>query len=288
MRYPVVQEKSVLVTGCSSGIGEATAIYLREHGWKVLPTARKDADLEKLKVAGFDPIFLDVASSESVQSAASQVLEKLDGRLGALVNNSGFGQAGALEDVSREALRYQFEVNVFGAQELANCFIPVFRKQGWGRIVNISSVLGRITLPMVGSYCATKHAMESLSDALRIELRTTGIAVSLIEPGPIISNFRKTAVAMGLKNLAQANSRFGEDYEKEFERRRRQEKKPDLFTRPPEDVAVKILHAIDSSRPRRRYCVTIPAYIGSVLRRIAPDAFLDHLLARRVSGRKSI
>lgn len=282
MKYPPVQDKTVVVTGCSSGIGEAAAFYLREHGWTVFPTARKDEDLDRLSQNGFEPVRLDVTSSESIEHAVNEVLSKTKGQLGALVNNAGFGQAGAIEDISREALRYQFEVNVFGVHELTNHFIPTFKKQGYGRIVQVSSVLGRVTIPMVGSYCAAKHALESLSDAMRIELRSTGIAVTLIEPGPIISKFRKTAVAMAEQNLDNESSRFGDDYEKEFERRKKQEKKPDLFTRPPEDVARKILTALESEHPAIRACVTIPAYIGAVMRRIAPDWLMDHLLARRL------
>ncbi len=284
MRYPAVQSKSVLITGCSSGIGLASARWLRDAGWTVYPSARKAADLSALGAEGFTPIELDVASSESIQGAAARVLDATGGTLGALVNNAGFAQAGALEDVSRDALRQQFEVNVFGAHELTNCFIPTMRKQGWGRIVNVSSIFGLITSPMLGSYCATKYAMESLSDALRLELRSAGIAVALIEPGPIITRFRKNAAERASETLDTAESNYGAIYEKQIERRRNRtrEKKPDWFNRPPEDVAKRIHAALESPRPRARYRVTIPARAGALLRRVAPTALVDHLLARRV------
>lgn len=280
MKYPNVQNRSVLVTGCSSGIGAATARVLRDAGWTVFPTARKETDLQALRADGFDPVELDLADSASVQAAVQKTLERTDGRLGAVVNNAGFGQAGAMEDIERDALRRQFEVNLFGMQELTNGFIPGFRAQGFGRIVNVSSVYGRIAAPMVGSYCASKFAMEAVSDALRIELRHTGIAVSVIEPGPIISKFRKNAAAGSLETIDVEHSRFGDVYKKEAERRLKQEKKPDLFTRPPEEVAEKIRHALESTRPRRRYCVTIPAYLGSFAAHFLPAAWIDRVMAK--------
>lgn len=282
MEYPPVENKSVLVTGCSSGIGAATAHVLREAGWRVIPTARKDADLERLKREGFEPLALDLSDSSSVQAASSELLGRLVGQLGALVNNAGFAQVGAVEDVGREALRQQFEVNVFGLQELTNSLIPAFRGQGWGRIVNISSVYGRITAPMAGSYCASKYALEALSDAMRIELRGSGVAVSIVEPGPIVTSFRKNAAAQASASLNAEESRFGAMYEKEVERRKKQLKRPDLFTRPPEEVAVKIRHALESRRPKVRYCVTIPAYVGVFASRFLPASLRDRMLARKL------
>lgn len=284
MAFPVVQVKKVFVTGCSSGIGLATARILCDAGWEVVPSVRKNEDLERLEAEGFTPVELDIAHGDSVQKAAGRVLDLFGGTVGGLVNNAGFGQAGAMEDVSREALRYQFEVNVFGMQELTNCFIPHLRKQGWGRIVNVSSVLGRVSVPMLGSYCASKHAMESLSDALRVELRSAGIAVSLIEPGPIISAFRRNAAVMADATLDAETSRFGQAYADEIKRRKNQKKKENLFTKPPEAVARKIAHALTATRPRARYCITIPAYLGAFARRFVPTAMMDALLASKVKG----
>src|ERR1039457_1531583 len=150
MKFPPVKTRCALITGCSSGIGLAAARLLRQHGWQGLPTARKPADLNKLRTENSTPIQLDVADAESVRAAATEALKLAGGTLGALVNNAGYGQPGALEDLSRAALREQFETNVIGLQDLTTQFIPLFRKQRWGRIVNISSVVGRIPLPLMG------------------------------------------------------------------------------------------------------------------------------------------
>jgi short-subunit dehydrogenase len=197
------------------------------------------------------------------------------------VNNAGFGQPGAMEDLSRGAMRYQFEVNVFGLQELANLCLPVMRRQGWGRIVNVSSVLGRMPLPYVGIYCASKYAVEAMSDTLRIELRGTGIAVAIVEPGPIDTAFRIASMAMGRANLGSLTATAHEDYyRRQDEAHAQGRKKPSqAFTAPPEAVAKKILHALQSSRPRRRYPVTFPAHLGLWLSRFAPAALLDRLLS---------
>lgn len=279
---PPVEPRNVLVTGCSSGIGAATAHALRARGWTVVPTARKDADLDALRQEGFQPVRLDLADSASVSEAAEDTLRMFQGCVGALVNNAGYGQAGAVEDLSRDALRLQFEVNVFGMQELTNLLIPYLSKQGCGRIVNVSSVLGRIATPFVGAYCASKFALEALTDTMRVELRATGIAVILIEPGPIVSRFRKNAADRAAQFLPTRNSRFGERYEKEIERRRKREKRPDFFTRTPEDVAARIVRALETSRPRARYSVTFSAYGGAFARRFLPAGVIDHLLAGRV------
>jgi NAD(P)-dependent dehydrogenase (short-subunit alcohol dehydrogenase family) len=271
-----------MVTGCSTGIGAATARVLRERGWQVWPTARKEADLESLARDGFTPVSLDLRNSDSVRAAAEKVLSESGGQLGALVNNAGFAQPGAVEDLSREALRDQFEVNFFGLQELTNALIPAFRKQGFGRIVNVSSVLGRIATPMVGAYCASKFALEALSDALRVELKDTGIGVILIEPGPIVSAFRRSAAARAAEELDMEGSRFGEAYAKEVERRSRQKKTPDFFTKPPEAVAGCIHAALMSRHPRRRYCITFAAHAGAWARRFAPAWFIDRMLAKQV------
>ncbi len=272
----------MLVTGCSSGIGAATARVLRERGWNVIPTARKPADLDKLKSEGFTPVALDVTDTASVKRCAEETLKLTGGRLGGLVNNAGFGQAGAVEDLTRDVLKYQFEVNLFGMQDLTNQLVPTFRKQGWGRIVNISSVLGRVSLPYYGSYSATKFAMEALADAMRIELLGSGVGIMLIEPGPIVSEFRHNAAARAQESLDLKNEQRGQYYQHEIERRIRQQKKPDFFTKPPEAVAAKIVHALESTHPKRRYCVTVPAYIGSFIARFLPPALLDRSMAKKV------
>jgi len=280
MKYPPVLDKKVIITGCSSGIGAATARVLRDHGWLVIPTARKAEDLEALKKEGFTPVDLDIAHAESVHRAADQALELLDGTVGGLVNNAGFGQVGAVEDVSRDALRYQFEVNVFGMHELTCRLIPRMRSQGWGRIVNISSVYGLVTGPLVGSYCASKYAMESLSDALRMELREAGIGVSLVEPGPIVSEFGRNALKNAESSLDVGRSRFDEWYTRTILRQAKHKTKP--FTGPPEAVACKIRHALEAPSPKIRYPVTLPAYAGAFARRFLPAWILDRILAGRI------
>lgn len=286
MRIPAVQSRSVLVTGCSSGIGAATALLLRDAGWQIFPTARKPEDLEALRAQGFVPIALDVAEAASVERAVQELLGRTGGTLGALVNNAGFCQAGALEDVTRDALRAQFEANLFGLHQLTRALLPIFRRQGFGRIVNVSSVLGRISSPMLGAYCASKFALEGLSDALRIELWNSGIWIALVEPGAILSRFRQNAAEALDRTVDRSQSGFGDIYAHEIERRRRQVKKPDWVTRPPEEVARKILHALESRRPRRRYRVTLPAHLAELAVRFIPQAWTDPLLARRVPKRQ--
>jgi short-subunit dehydrogenase len=279
--------KTVLVTGCSSGIGLATAELLRTQGWTVFPTARKPADLDMLREAGFDAIELDVMSSESISSARDRILEKTGGTLNALVNNAGFGMPGAIEDLSRDAMRYQFEVNLFGLQELTNLFIPVFRKQGHGRIVNVSSVVGRLSLPFMGIYSASKFALEAISDAMRVELSGNQITVSLIEPGPIQTRFSTTCAKNGVEHLETKTSRFDKAYRQYFDKRRNGGTRADRFRLPPEAVAKKILHALESPRPKIRYCVTIPAYLGDWIARFVPRAFVDNLMIKHVKKRFS-
>jgi short-subunit dehydrogenase len=285
MIFPTLENKSVLVTGCSSGIGRATAELLRSKGWTVFPTARKVDDLESLRKAGFDAVELDVASSESIAVAADWVLAKNDGKLGAVVNNAGFGMPGAIEDLTREAMRYQFEVNLFGLQELTNRLIPVFRKQGCGRIVNMSSVVGRLSLPFMGIYSASKFALEAVSDALRVELSQDGIGVSLVEPGPIRTRFSTNCAGQGEERLDAEGSKFGAAYKQYFAKRRNGGMSEDRFRLPPEAVAQKVLHALESPRPKIRYCVTIPAYLGSWAARFVPSALIDRLMIGHVKKR---
>lgn len=272
-------KRSVMVTGCSSGIGRATAELLKMRGWRVFPTARKDEDLASLKAAGFEPVRLDTADEGSVKAAVERVLDLCEGAPGALVNNAGVAQYGAVEDLTRTALRHQLEVNTIGAQDLTNRLIPYFRERHSGRIVNVSSVYGRVTAPMVGAYCASKYAMEALSDAMRVELRGEGIAVALIEPGPIQSRFRANSADLSLESIETEGTRYGNRYERRLQKAKR-EQKVDWFTRPPEAVAVKVAHALESRRPHSRYCVTIPAYFGAFLRRTAPDWLMDRLFVK--------
>lgn len=285
MRLPAAATKTVLVTGCSSGIGAATARVLRDAGWTVYPTARKEEDLAALKADGFDAVRLDLADEASVACAAAEFLEKCGGRPGALVNNAGYCQAGALEDLGRAALRAQFEANVLGPQQLIRAVLPAMKACGAGRIVTVSSVFGRIASPLVGAYCASKYAVEALGDTLRIELSGTGVWASLVEPGAVLSRFRKNA-AEALAANTEAGGDFEGMYEREVERRRRQVKKRDFFTRPPEEVAAKIRHALESPRPWRRYRVTPAAWLVEVAVRVLPQALTDVILSRHMPERE--
>ncbi len=285
MKVPVVENKSVLITGCSSGIGRATADLLRAKGWLVFPTARKAEDLEGLRQAGFDAIELDVASSESIATAVDTVLENTGNQVGAIVNNAGFGMPGAIEDLSRDAMRYQFEVNLFGLQELTNKLIPVFRHQGYGRIVNVSSVVGRISLPFMGIYSASKFALEAITDAQRVELSLDQISLSLIEPGPIRSRFSTNCAGQGEEKLDVAGSKFGSAYKQYFDKRRNGGMSEDRFRLPPEAVAIKILHALESPRPQIRYRVTLPSHLGDWAARFVPAGLVDRAMTRHVKKR---
>ena len=282
MKRPLVNVRSVLVTGCSSGIGAATAAHLRDRGWRVIATARSADDLAALEADGFETVGLDLADDASVSRCAELTLERCADGLGGLVNNAGYAQPGAVEDIDRDRLRRQLEVNVVGLQDLTNRLIPTMREQGWGRIVNVSSVYGRVVAPLVGAYCASKYALEALSDAMRMELWSSGVGVSLIEPGAIVTDFRKNAAAVAEDSLGNPDSVFGSTYERKVLRKKHKVATPDFFTRTPEEVAAKIRHALESTRPRRRYGVTPAAGLVAVLRRVAPDALLDTI------GRRSL
>ncbi len=288
MRLPTVAHRSVLITGCSTGIGLATARRLRDRGWQVIASARQTKDVERLASEGFLALPLDVAEEASVKTAAAEALRLTDGKLGALVNNAGFGQAGALEDVSRTALRYQFEVNVFGLQDLTNRLLPAMLRAGSGRIVHISSVLGRVVLPMYGSYGASKHAVEALADAQRVELRGTGVGLILVEPGPITTEFRRNAARVIRETNFGATSAYGSYYAEEAERYTTLNAAERGMAKPPEAVAKVIEHALTTRNPRARYAVTLPAQVAPVLRKLMPDFLYDAAVSGRVPERRKV
>lgn len=288
-RYPPVLSKTVLVTGASSGIGRAVSRLLAARGWTVFPTARRPGDLGDLRSEGFDPIPLELEDPASVEAAAHAALERCGGRLGAIVDNAGYGQPGALEDVSRDALRRQFETNVFGPVQLTALLVPAFRAQGRGRIVLLSSVVGRLAIPFMGAYCASKFALEAIGDEWRMELADGGIAVSLVEPGPIASDFRRRTVREARDGgLASAPSVFARQYARDWKDEVRTFTRPtDIFRKPPEAVARKVLHALESPRPRPRYPVTAAAHLGAWASRHLPTRFLDSLMSSKVIGRST-
>ncbi len=271
-------ERAVLITGCSSGIGRCLADGLSARGYRVFATARRPEDVAALAAAGFDALPLDLNSSASIHAAVDQLLARTGNRLYALINNAGYSQPGAVEDLPRAALRAQFETNVFGTHELTARLLPVFRAQNGGRIVQISSVLGFICLPYRGAYNASKFALEALSDTLRLELRGTGIHVSLIEPGPIGTPLRGNAEAAYRAHVDPAASAHRAAYEA-LERRLRGETGRPPFTARPEAVLRQVLRALESRRPRARYRVTVPTRAFALLRRLLPDRALDRVLA---------
>lgn len=277
-----MEPKNVLITGCSTGIGNCLARGLRERGYRVFASARKESDVAALSAAGFESLPLDLDSSGSIRSAVETVLERTQGRLYALVNNGAYGQPGAVEDLSRAALRAQFETNLFGTQELTNLVIPAMRARGEGRIIQISSILGIVCFAYRGAYNATKFALEALSDTLRLELRDTNIYVSLIEPGPITSRFRANAYAAFKRNIDREHSAH-RDYYARVEKRL-EGSRPLPFTLPPEAVLKKVIHALEARRPKARYGVTFPTHLFAVLRRVLPARLLDRILNAVSSG----
>ena len=283
MKASKIHSKTVLVTGCSSGIGEGIANCLREVGWDVFPTARSDSDLQKLYSRGFDALRLDLSDSISIDNCVSSLMRKTPLGIGAIVNNAGIAIPGAVEDLTRDNLRAQFEVNVFGLQELTNKLVPIFRDQGWGRIVNISSIYGILSAPMVGGYCASKHALEALSNAQRMELRNSGISLSLVEPGPILSRFRGNAYEILRKKISKEDY-FYSEYKKTLKRKLGKFQRNKLFTLRPEHVAEKVVHALTSDRPKRRYLVTYPAYAGYIMSRVLPDFAIDYFMKKSVNS----
>jgi len=276
-------ENSILITGCSSGIGLAAARALRERGWRVFATARNPADVERLAAEGLESLVLDLDDSAGLRAAVAEVLERTGGRLDALFNNGGFGQVGAVEDLTRDALREQFETNLFGWVELTNLLIPVMRAQGGGRIVMNSSVLGYAAFAYRGAYNAAKFALEGLTDTLRQELAGAGIHVSLIEPGPITSRFRENCLPHFEKHIDWRASVHRARYEAQLARLRMPGPAAP-FTLGPEAVVAKLLHALESPRPRARYPVTVPAVAFWWLRRVLSVGAMDWLLTRASGG----
>ena len=271
--------KTILITGCSSGIGYSAALLLKNRGHHVIATARKPADVARLKQEGFTALQLDLADSQSIQQAVNQALDLTGGKIDALFNNGAFGQPGAVEDLTRDVLKYEFESNLFGTHELTNRLIPVMRKQGHGRIIYNSSVLGLVAMRYRGAYNASKFALEGLADTLRLELYGTNIHVSLIEPGPILSHFRENSYALYKKNIDPAHS-FHQAAYQAMEDRLQKEGAAVAFTLPAKAVVDKVIHALEAKKPKIRYYVTFPTYLFAVLKRILPISWLDALLRK--------
>ncbi|MDX2317577.1 MAG: SDR family oxidoreductase [Hyphomicrobiaceae bacterium] len=278
MTQASASQRSVLITGCSSGIGLASALEMKARGWRVFATARKPEDIARLRDEhGLESLYLDYADPASIAAAAAHVLEATNGALTALYNNGAYGQPGAIEDITPDVLRQQFEVNVIGWLDLTRRIIPAMRARGEGRIVFCSSVLGLIVAPYRGAYAASKFAVEALADALRMELAGSGIQISLIEPGPIATRFVEHCLEAYRRNIDMEGSPHREIYRTRLAKMEEGGKKS--FKLGPEAVAAKLVHALESKRPKARYYVTFPTYAAAFLRRLLPARALDAVAA---------
>ncbi len=271
--------KHILITGCSSGIGLEAAKLLHARGHKVVASVRQTTDLAQFQALGIACVILDLDDDVSITSGLNEALEHLDNRIDVLFNNAAFGQPGAVEDLNREILQAQFNTNVFGTQQLTNHVIKIMRQQGAGRIVYNSSVLGLVALPYRGAYNASKFALEGLADTLRLELRGSGIFVSLIEPGPILSQFRANAFAKYQQYIDKTVSAHQHVY-LAMENRLTKTGPAAPFTLPASAVVDKLIHAVEAEQPKIRYFVTFPTYFLATLKRLLPGRALDWVLAK--------
>ena len=273
-------QKSILITGCSSGIGYDAALTLKNRGWRVFATCRAQTDCDRLQAEGFESFPLDYTDQASMETALATCLERTGGTLDALFNNGAYGIPGAVEDLPTDALRAIFETNLFGYHELTRLVIPVMRAQGHGRILNCSSVLGFATLRWRGAYNATKFAMEGLTDTLRIEMRDTPLHFILIEPGPITSKIRQNSIPHFEKWINWQASPRKDHYEATLLKRLYEDNGPDTFELPASAVSAKIVHALENPKPRPRYFITTPTYAMAILKRLLPTRAMDAILAK--------
>jgi NAD(P)-dependent dehydrogenase (short-subunit alcohol dehydrogenase family) len=266
-------QKSILITGCSTGIGLVCALGLKQRGYRVFATARKPEDLQRLEALGLEAIALDYRYSPSVQACAADVAKRCDGKLYALFNNGAYGQPGAVEDISRAVLEEQFAANFFGWHELTKACLPLLRQNGVGRIVQCSSVLGLGAMKWRGSYNASKFAVEGLTDTLRLELRGSGIHVVTINPGPIESQFVPNARAAFERHVDLSQSHYKADFERQ---RLRLEKGGNTsFKLPASAVLNKLILALERKTPRAHYYVTTPTWLVAIGRRLLPQSSFD-------------
>ena len=272
-------EKSILITGCSSGIGYDAALGLSARGWRVFASCRKQADCERMKELGFESPRIDYQDSDSIEKGLAEVLAWTGGTLDALFNNGAFAVPGAVEDLPTDGLRDVFEANFFGWHELTNRVLPVMRAQGYGRVINNSSILGFIPARWRGAYVSTKYALEGLTDVLRIEMRDTPIKIVLIEPGPITSKIRENAVPHFERWIDWENSPRAAQYDR-LKKRLYHGDGPDAFELPAAAVTKKLIQALEAKNPKPRYYVTTPTYLMGAMRRLLPSRKLDWLTAK--------
>lgn len=272
-------QKTILITGSSSGIGYDAAHGLRALGWRVFASCRKEEDCARLQDEGFESPLIDLADTDTIINGLAEVLEATGGTLDALFNNAGYACPGAVEDLPRAALRENFETNLFGLHELTTFVIPVMRRQGHGRIINNSSVLGIVGLRWRGSYVATKFAMEGLTDVLRVEMADTPIKIILIEPGPVTSDIRQNSIPHFEKWINWENAARKDQYPL-LRKRLYEDSGPDQFELPAEAVTRKLIKALTAKNPKPRYYVTFPTYLMGFLRRILSSRLLDWVVAK--------
>jgi len=269
-------QKTILITGCSSGIGHDAAHGLARAGWRVFATCRQQKDCDRLVAEGLESFVLDYADEHSIAAGLAEALSRTGGTLDALYNNGAFACPGAVEDLPRGALREIFETNLFGVHDLTRRVIPVMRAQGHGRIINCSSVLGLVGIRWRGAYVATKFAMEGLTDVLRLEMSDTPIKVILIEPGPVTSDIRQNSVPHFERWIDWRGSARRGQYESGLLQRLYKDRgKPDRFELPPSAVTAKLLRALTAPNPAPRYYVTTPTFMMGLARRILPTRALD-------------
>ena len=272
-------DKSILITGCSSGLGYDAAHGLRKKGWRVFATCRNEMDCKRLRKEGLESFKLDYDDSHSIKLAIKYVLKNNNGVLGALFNNGAFACPGAVEDLQRDALRAIFETNFFGYHELTKEVIPLMRAQGYGRIINCSSVLGIVPLKWRGAYNATKFALEGLTQTLRLEMRGSPIEVILLNPGPVTSKIRENSIPHFEKWIDLENSVWAEHYKATLIRHLRQKSTINKFELPASAVTEKLLLALESQKPAPSYYITKPTYFMALMRRVLPTSWLERLLA---------
>ena len=268
--------ETILITGCSSGIGLETALHLQENGFRVFASARDEKDVEKLKELSFEAFKLDVTDKENIAQVLKDILNLTGGTLDAVFNNAGFGQPGAMEDISTDALKYQFETNVFGLHEVTIQVLEIMKKQGYGRIIQHSSVVGLVALRLRGAYVASKYAVEGLTDTLRQELSDTNIDVTLLNTGPITSDFRINAMKNLEKNVDIENSRFTKLYHKSLNA----DKSTVPFNLPALAVAATVKKILLSKKVKPRYYITTATFILGILKRLLSTKQLDKILLK--------
>lgn len=273
------ERRTIIVTGCSSGIGAFCARALAADGWRVFATVRKPDDLGSLEADGIEALLMDYADEDSIAALVDEVARRTGGRIDALFNNGAYGQPGAIEDLSTDVLRRQFEANFFGWHALTRRVIPLMRVRGEGRIVQCSSILGLLPYRYRGAYTASKYALEGLSVTLRMELEGSGIHVSLIEPGPIESRFTANALKMIEENVDIEGSAHATEYKRQLARLGG--KGPINRYKLGPDAVYKVLkHALTANRPRPHYPVTVPARRGLLLKRLLPADLFYRLMRK--------